>query len=594
MSFRIRNFEVFLTYPQGLPGPAGADGDRYLTLTTVMFSPVPTVSTITTTATVSTNLAYSPGNSVLVADNSNPLVNNFEARVISYDSTTGVIVLDTITNFNGSFSGVTVAGVNLDAIDGPRGPTGPTGADSTVPGPTGADSTVPGPTGPTGADSTVPGPTGADSTVPGPTGPTGADSTVPGPTGPTGADSTVPGPTGADSTVPGPTGPTGADSTVPGPTGPTGPTGADSNVTGPTGPAGSVSGSTAYGEINDRLSPSSTLVLTVAGGFSTWSTGVAGVSREMTLSTGPNTFTIIEDGDYKITCSFSVSSLAANTVISAAIFVDGIEVSESRVERSFQNTNASGAFSITDMRAMTAGEVVTLRFATNNNTTMTINNISMNMLKLVGNGVTGATGSTGPQGVTGATGVQGAAGPSSVLSSQRYHVPLINISNDSVYFTAIALTPDITSSRAINSITIHIGELDPAATNPSISLCLCVFDQSSGSASFTTSTLAALVDPVVLTAADENTYKTFDISGSGSSALGSGEYLYIGVKYHTEDIQSISSTLSIGGIATNNLQSTNLLTDISSGYRNSPLGNLVDSITVSIGKISDLPFTWAI
>ena len=571
MSFRIRNFEVFLTYPQGLPGPAGADGDRYLTLTTVMFSPVPTVSTITTTATVSTNLAYSPGNSVLVADNSNPLVNNFEARVISYDSTTGVIVLDTITNFNGSFSGVTVAGVNLDAIDGPRGPTGPTGADSTVPGPTGADSTVPGPTGPTGADSTVPGPTGADSTVPGPTGPTGADSTVPGPTGPTGADSTVPGPTG-----------------------PTGPTGADSNVTGPTGPAGSVSGSTAYGEINDRLSPSSTLVLTVAGGFSTWSTGVAGVSREMTLSTGPNTFTIIEDGDYKITCSFSVSSLAANTVISAAIFVDGIQVSESRVERSFQNTNASGAFSITDMRAMTAGEVVTLRFATNNNTTMTINNISMNMLKLVGNGVTGATGSTGPQGVTGATGVQGAAGPSSVLSSQRYHVPLINISNDSVYFTAIALTPDITSSRAINSITIHIGELDPAATNPSISLCLCVFDQSSGSASFTTSTLAALVDPVVLTAADENTYKTFDISGSGSSALGSGEYLYIGVKYHTEDIQSISSTLSIGGIATNNLQSTNLLTDISSGYRNSPLGNLVDSITVSIGKISDLPFTWAI
>ena len=512
MSFRIRNFEVFLTYPQGLPGPAGADGDRYLTLTTVMFSPVPTVSTITTTATVSTNLAYSPGNSVLVADNSNPLVNNFEARVISYDSTTGVIVLDTITNFNGSFSGVTVAGVNLDAIDGPQGPTGPTGADSTVPGPTG----------------------------------------------------------------------------------PTGPTGADSNVTGPTGPAGSVSGSTAYGEINDRLSPSSTLVLTVAGGFSTWSTGVAGVSREMTLSTGPNTFTIIEDGDYKITCSFSVSSLAANTVISAAIFVDGIQVSESRVERSFQNTNASGAFSITDMRAMTAGEVVTLRFATNNNTTMTINNISMNMLKLVGNGVTGATGSTGPQGVTGATGVQGAAGPSSVLSSQRYHVPLINISNDSVYFTAIALTPDITSSRAINSITIHIGELDPAATNPSISLCLCVFDQSSGSASFTTSTLAALVDPVVLTAADENTYKTFDISGSGSSALGSGEYLYIGVKYHTEDIPSISSTLSIGGIATNNLQSTNLLTDISSGYRNSPLGNLVDSITVSIGKISDLPFTWAI
>ena len=589
MSFRIRNFEVFLTYPQGLPGPAGENGDRYMTLTTTMFSPIPTSSTVSTTATVSKDLAYTPGNSVLVADNSNPLVNNFEARVVAYDSSTGEITVDTITNFNGSFAAVSVAGVNLDAIDGPQGPTGATGVQGIqgVTGPQGLQ----GSTGATGLQG-IQGATGLQG-IQGSTGATGLQG-IQGATGATGLQG-IQGATGATGLqgIQGATGATGLQ----GIQGATGPTGADSNVTGPTGPAGAVTGSTAYGEFNDRETPSSTLSLTVSGGFSTWTTGTAGVSRQVTLTTSPNTFTIIEDGDYKLSCSFSVSSLSANTVISAAIFVDGVIVSNSRVERSFQNTNASGAFSISDMRTMTAGEAVTLRFATDNDTTMTINNISFNIIKLVGSGVTGATGVQGIQGVTGptgATGNTGSIGPSSVLSSQRYHTPTISISNERVYFTAVAITPDITSTRPLENVTLYIETIDPSAADPQISVCLCVFDQSSLPVAFNTSTLTALADPVTISESDEGKYLTFSGLGGGSSALTSGQYLYIGLKYHTEDIPSISSSITIGGLSSNSLTSTNLLSEVDTGFRNAPLGNLVDSISVSTGKVSDLPLLWTI
>jgi len=122
------------------------------------------------------------------------------------------------------------------------GYTGPTGNDSIVTGPTGSPSTVTGYTGPTGSSSTVTGytgPTGSPSTVTGYTGPTGSPSTVTGYTGPTGSPSTVTGytgPTGSPSVVTGYTGPTGNDSIV---TGYTGPTGSPSTVTGYTGPTGS-------------------------------------------------------------------------------------------------------------------------------------------------------------------------------------------------------------------------------------------------------------------------------------------------------------------------------------------------------------------
>ena len=151
MSFRVRRFEVFLTYPVGPRGPAGASGDKYLTYTSSMFLPEPTSSTLSTTATIAKNLAYSPGNSVLVADSTNPLINNFEARVTEYNSNTGEITIDTISNFNGSFTSVSVAAVNLDAIDGPIGATGATGLQG-VQGEIGST----GATGPTGTQ----GPTG--------------------------------------------------------------------------------------------------------------------------------------------------------------------------------------------------------------------------------------------------------------------------------------------------------------------------------------------------------------------------------------------------------------------------------------------------
>ena len=50
---------------------------------------------------VDSGLAYIPGNSVVVTHVNNPLVNNFEARVSSYNIYNGAIVLDNIVNING-------------------------------------------------------------------------------------------------------------------------------------------------------------------------------------------------------------------------------------------------------------------------------------------------------------------------------------------------------------------------------------------------------------------------------------------------------------------------------------------------------------
>ena len=125
----------------GTTGPTGIQGDKYLTSTTnsTLLTPINGGSA---NLLVETNLAYITGNSVVVTAQDNS--GNFEAFVSSYNSTSGELVLNDITNIQGTFTNSVIYNVNLDGIDGPTGPTGNTG-------PTG----ITGPTGNTGPTGTI-------------------------------------------------------------------------------------------------------------------------------------------------------------------------------------------------------------------------------------------------------------------------------------------------------------------------------------------------------------------------------------------------------------------------------------------------------
>ncbi len=203
----------------GSTGPTGTAGDRFNTRSAATF--ITPILGSSVSLTVERNLAYVTNNYVIVSSATNPN-NYFNGLVTSYDSTTGIIQIGSISNINGTFSSSTAYIVNLNANLGATGLPGPTGsAGIGVTGSTGAGG-ITGATGPAGAGST--GPTGAPGS--GGTGPTGAGG-ITGPTGLSAAGST--GPTGPSGGGTGPTGPSG------GGTGPTGPSGGG---TGPTGPQG--------------------------------------------------------------------------------------------------------------------------------------------------------------------------------------------------------------------------------------------------------------------------------------------------------------------------------------------------------------------
>jgi hypothetical protein len=216
----------------GFTGPTGEAGDKYLSFTSfITIDPnSPPLSFV-----IGTGLAYITGNSIIVTDQSNPTLNNFETLVASYDSITGVMNINDTFNINGTFSAPTIYNVNLDGIIGQTGLTGQTG-DTGATGPKGetGDTGATGPKGETGftgqtGDTGATGPTGFTGAT-GPTGFTGA-------TGPTGQIGFT-GATGftGETGFTGPTGDTGFTGPT-GDTGFTGPTG-DTGATGPTGVTG--------------------------------------------------------------------------------------------------------------------------------------------------------------------------------------------------------------------------------------------------------------------------------------------------------------------------------------------------------------------
>jgi len=87
---------------------------KYPTQTTSAVIIVPTVSPLT--LTVETNLAYRIGNSIFVTNVNNPTVDNFIGKVSSYNTTTGTLIINNITNISGTFGSSVIYKVNLNIL----------------------------------------------------------------------------------------------------------------------------------------------------------------------------------------------------------------------------------------------------------------------------------------------------------------------------------------------------------------------------------------------------------------------------------------------------------------------------------------------
>lgn len=108
----------------GLIGPTGADGSKYNTRTVIPITPTVTEGG-SQALPVETDLAYIPGNDIVVVAANNPNI-SFRGKVFSYNSGTGLMIVYNIYDISGVFT-YTIYNANLNGIAGPSGPTGYTG-----------------------------------------------------------------------------------------------------------------------------------------------------------------------------------------------------------------------------------------------------------------------------------------------------------------------------------------------------------------------------------------------------------------------------------------------------------------------------------
>ena len=156
------------------------------------------------------------------------------------------------------------------------------------------------------------------------------------------------------------------------------------------GVSGGGTGQDTYGEFHD-FGGSNTLALTAS--FTEWQTGAGNNNNNITLSTAPVKFTIDEGGTYQFNGSLSIQSGTNNRTITAAIFINGVIYASSETSRAFTGSSTTGSFSMSTLVDLAVGDELTIRFKADLAVTMTIINISTNML-LIGPDNTSGAGST--------------------------------------------------------------------------------------------------------------------------------------------------------------------------------------------------------
>ena len=409
----------------GNTGPTGAPGDRYNTRSAAT---IITPSGGSVTLTVDRNLAYVTNNYVVVVSASNPN-NYFNGLVSSYDTSTGIININNITNINGTYGSSTAYIVNLNANLGATGLPGSTG--------------TAGPTGTAGV-------TGSGG-ITGATGPVGV-----GGTGPTGFI----GPTGAIGT--GPTGPSG------GGTGPTGFAGG----TGPTGPAGGGTGPTgAQGDRYNATSAATTLTPLSGSAVLNIGTGYAYITGNSVLvvqsSNSANRFegTVASyiGGNLTITSITNIQG-SFGASVTYNVNLDGIDGPTGPTGSIGTGpTGPRGDTGVTGYQGPT-GAIGTGPTGVRGNTGDTGPTGRQGPTGAIGTGPTGVRGDTGMTGPTGpagggtgptgpigggSTGPTGSIGPTGAGTSTQYYI-------DINYFTTAGTPVTTSAATPISSLTTNL------------------------------------------------------------------------------------------------------------------------------------------
>ena len=137
-----------------------------------------------------------------------------------------------------------------------------------------------------------------------------------------------------------------------------------------------ISNQNTYGEFKD-YGAINTLALTST--YTDWTSGSIGENNNITMTSSPNTFTIVTPGVYRLESSICMSSSVNNVDISCVISKNGAALLETEGTGHFQSSGLTGTGSKTHLLDLAAGDQITLSFKSNPNTTITINNISLNM-----------------------------------------------------------------------------------------------------------------------------------------------------------------------------------------------------------------------
>ena len=119
------------TGSQGETGPTGMSGDLYTSETLSNWMSDPVTIGGSETLTISPGLSFTPGNSVVVVENTNTS-HLFQGQVLAYNTLTGSIEIS-ITSVQGSATfDSDIYTVNLNPLDGIQGPTGEQGDTGTT------------------------------------------------------------------------------------------------------------------------------------------------------------------------------------------------------------------------------------------------------------------------------------------------------------------------------------------------------------------------------------------------------------------------------------------------------------------------------
>ena len=146
-----------------------------------------------------------------------------------------------------------------------------------------------------------------------------------------------------------------------------------------------------FGEIVDSGGTTQALTITYTG----FNTGGVGQITNMTFAAGagsdPDTLSPDTDGTYQAIVTFSISSQSANKIVTAALSKNGVVDTDTEVSRDFDVASSAGAFALTKLLNLSAGDEIGVEIKSDSNTTIDIDNISFNLTS-IGTGGSGGTG----------------------------------------------------------------------------------------------------------------------------------------------------------------------------------------------------------